>query len=339
MFQKVLIPLDGSEIAEGILPYAIQLARGLGMQAVVMSVVDPDDLDFPDPVARGGTWLENTGDMSGAVILRRPPQPQEGPSYPHERGGLYNTQVIEGVQVQVARRLEQVAQRLAAEGVQARAIAAVGKPAEEIIRLADQEGCDLIAMSTHGRNLLARGILGSVTHKVVHASHLPVLTITPDRARRYWQPGTRIARVMVPLDGSALAESVLPYVEFLAQKLSLEVVLVRAVRVRPPDWASYVPDSTEARIESEATEYLKGIASSLRSKGLQVRWELLRGTPARALIEHARLMSADMIAMTTHGRSGVARWALGSVAEALVSGSGDPVLVVPARAKRQGPRG
>ncbi len=128
------------------------------------------------------------------------------------------------------RRLnEELGEPLRQQGLRVEAVAALGEPAVEIVRTASNKGCDLIAMSTHGRGRLGRAFLGSVTSKVVHSSRLPTLIINPDRAKKYGEEGGTISRIMAPLDGSDLAETSLPYVTELARKFSLEVDLVQVV--------------------------------------------------------------------------------------------------------------
>ncbi len=189
----------------------------------------------------------------------------------------------------------------------------------------------LVAMSTRARGVLARGVLGSVTDKVIHSSHLPVLAITPEKAEEYWRDGVTMSKIIVPLDGSPLAESVLPYVEHLAGKMSLEVILARAVHMGAIYYSNggVVPVNLEQELECEAIQYLKGVARQLGDQGLTVQWRLLRGHPGMTIVDLAQETPQNIVAVATHGRSGVTRWVLGSVAEALVRSAGDPVLVIP----------
>jgi nucleotide-binding universal stress UspA family protein len=194
-------------------------------------------------------------------------------------------------------------------------------------------------MSTHGRTAIGRGILGSVTDKVVHSASVPTLTITPERAEAYWQAGEAMSKIMVPLDGSQLAEESLPYVIKIARALSLKVIMVRVAKVGGiysayADGYPYVGSlDLEKEIEDDAIEYLKTVATRLRAAGLEVEWKLLRGNPTAAIVDLARETSQDIVALTTHGRSGFTRWILGSVAEGLIRASGDPVLVIPREEK------
>ena len=304
MFEKILVPLDGSELAEGILPFASQLAKGLDIPMVLLAVIDHDAL---------------TQSLEAFPEGERP-----SPS-----------QVSQAAETAAQKRLQEVAAGLADDDVRASSVVVNGKPAEQIVRVADQEGCDLIAMSTHARPALARAILGSVTDKVIHSSHLPTLTITPERAERYRKRGVTMSNIMVALDGSPRAETALPYAEDLARKLSLEVVLVRAAQlasVRAPFSAALLATESidvDTMLEAQVVDYLKNIAERLRAKGLKVRWTLLRGAPAWAIDELAQETPQDIIALATHGRTGLSRWKLGSVSEAVIRYSGDPVLVIP----------
>lgn len=134
-----------------------------------------------------------------------------------------------------------------------------------------------------------------------------------------------MSSIMVPLDGSPLSETALPYAEGLARKLSLEVVLVRAAHlasVRTPFSAALLATESidvDAILEAQVVDYLKNIAGRLRAKELKIRWTLLKGAPAWAIDELAREIPQDMIVLATHGRTGMSRWMLGSVSEAVMS--------------------
>lgn len=337
MFNKILVPLDGTELAVGILPYVSHLAKGLNVPVTLLSVIDPDALELPEYMRRapGATHTEYIpGGMSAEMGVAHAEESRERTGvHRHETGRPYASQLFDNAEESVRARLIEAAGRLRNDGVKAEYRIAFGKPAEKIAEVAAIEGCDLVAMSTHGRNALGRGILGSVTDKVVHIGHLPVLTITPERARDYWKEGATISKIMVPLDGSPEAESVLPYVEELAAKLSIEVMLVRVLKL--VDWTSSYAfnytamDELEAELETDAADYLKRIARRLADKGLKVEWKLLWGAPAVAIVDLARETPHDLVALATHGRSGLTRWVLGSVAEAIVRASGDPVLIIP----------
>jgi nucleotide-binding universal stress UspA family protein len=140
-------------------------------------------------------------------------------------------------------------------------------------------------------------------------------------------------RIIVPVDGSDVAEQVIPHVEALATAFGASVVLLW---VTPPvDTVGGVPVASEERwkaeYDAEATPYLTRIEAQLRASGVEPTVERANGAPAQVIVKRAQADGADLIAMTTHGRSGIRRLALGSVAEEVVRHAECPVLLVRAR--------
>lgn len=138
-------------------------------------------------------------------------------------------------------------------------------------------------------------------------------------------------RVVVALDGSPVAEAVIPFMLQIAGPLDMEVVLVRVNQPVPTmvtDGAIpfTVENPEEARIDAE--EYLKPIASELHDKGVRAETQVRRGQPAEEIVAAARETGADLIAMTTHGRSGLGRLLFGSVAESVLRESRLPVFLM-----------
>ena len=218
-----------------------------------------------------------------------------------------------------------------------------GDVSQEILKVAEDHGCDLLAMATHDRNLLERTFQSSVTHQVVRSGAFPVLAITPEKQSGLSDQPAATTRLLVLLDGSDFAESVLPYVKELGLRLPLEIVLVR--------WPTSGQESS-ARVEmdgpvteggkgegrpglqgpNEATEahrYLQSVAADLESAGLQVRWEVPEIALNSSRAEVSRLCAGGIIVLASHGRSGLSRWLEGSVAEDLLRDSGCPVLIIP----------
>jgi nucleotide-binding universal stress UspA family protein len=343
MLSKALVPLDGTELAEGILPFVTQIAKGMNMPLVLFSVVDPDAIELPGAVGRSETpdivplgqpGGVATTSMRGEGEATRDRE-RAHVSARHEGGEPHATQIFDSVRDQVKERLEAKAAELRKLGLKVEVAVEFGHAAEQIVEAAKAKECDLIAMSTHGRTMIGRGILGSVTDKVLHASLIPTLTITPDRAEAFWQENEPITRIILPLDGSPLAEEAIPYVVKLARAMSLKVILVRVNKIGGiyaayADGYPYVGSvDIEQEIENDSIEYLQSAASRLKAAGVEVEWKLLKGNPTAAIVEIAHDTSQSIIALTTHGRSGFTRWMLGSVAEGLVRASGDPVLVIP----------
>jgi nucleotide-binding universal stress UspA family protein len=213
-------------------------------------------------------------------------------------------------------------------------LAESGKPAQVIVDRAKADPNCLIAMTTHGLSGLRRWLLGSVASKVVQTAANPILLI---RSMEDQEPAPEISlkSVVVPLDGSGLAEIVLPQIIPLARKMKLEINLVR-VYDSPADtypaadiiYLDSLKQQTE-NVRREAETYLEGKVQELRAEGLErVSSTVIRGDPAEEIIELARHTPENLIAMSSHGRSGVDRWFMGSVAEKVVQHSRDPVLIV-----------
>lgn len=136
-------------------------------------------------------------------------------------------------------------------------------------------------------------------------------------------------RVVIPLDGSELAEAILPLIMQIAGPLDLEVTLLRVVQPVPPEvieGARYVAVDDIERRQKESEAYLAELAASVAASGVSVRTEVRRGTPVPEIVACARERDADLVAMTTHGRSGLGRLLFGSVAEGVLRQGDFPVF-------------
>lgn len=282
MISKILVPLDGSKLAEQVLPYARLLAEAFGAEVELLRVTDPD--------ARPPFVGQPSGDYLKMAALRCLP------------------------------------------GVSYFCVESTGSPAQTIIEASRK--ADLIAMATHGTSGLRRWLLGSVASKVAQSATLPLLLVRPleGASSSLMAP---LKTVFVPLDGSPLAEKVLPQVIPIAKKLALQVHLLR---VYAPPLSAYVaadgmivPGAVDFQnpLKEEAQSYLDAKVAELQAEGLErVVATALEGDAADEIIELALKTSDNLIAMTTHGRSGLGRWVMGSVAEKIVQHSRDPVLLV-----------
>jgi nucleotide-binding universal stress UspA family protein len=215
---------------------------------------------------------------------------------------------------------------------------AKGYPSEEILRYAEKNDINLILMATHGRSGISRWAMGSVAYKVLRASNVPVWLVRAGIPEEIIK--LPVGKILVPLDGTKLAELVLPHVERLANQWSagpVEVVLLRVCE--PPvvssDYPAHLPLSWEEHLEQEtvksklvARPYLSEVEKRLRDTGLRVSTEVQMGKAADEIIDYARRNSFSLIAMIIHGRSGISRWAYGSVAEKVMLGAYTPVFLV-----------
>jgi nucleotide-binding universal stress UspA family protein len=298
MFAKMLIPLDGSRTAEKVLPYARAMGGVLKIPVELLAVVDIGDM---------ATHMT----ASKARFLDTMVQDAERSSVEYLKG--------------VAAK---------ATGVNIKCNVEKGRPEEVIIEKAAADKNTLIAMATHGRSGLNRWMLGSVAEKVLRGCENPLLLV---RASEEINPEEKIQikSVIVPLDGSELAECALPPVVALAKAMNLEVVLFRAYSIpysvySGTDGYSAIDfEELLAGVKDEAVEYLEKKTVELKKDGVaKVSYVAKEGFSADEIIALGRATADNLIAMCSHGRSGVKRWVLGSVTETVVRHSGEPILVV-----------
>lgn len=201
---------------------------------------------------------------------------------------------------------------------------------------------DLVVMTTHARGPVARLWLGSVADQLIRELLRPVLLVRPVEAKADLTMEVRLAHFLLRLDGTPLAEQILEPAAALGELMGAEYTLLRVVRPVAP--VHYPPDGAVGgplpegilrqlrRVETEsrrqAQEYLDDVAQRLRGRLLRVRTKLVDETqPAVAVIEAAHQLAADVIAMQTHGRRGLSRLFLGSVADKVLRGAGVPLLL------------
>lgn len=309
MYQRILVPLDGSDASRA----ALDFAQHLSCEYFLLLTVEPNEQLQVSPILTGidADWKEGYAErVRGELESEAEPLRERGRN------------------VEVAVRFGDVAGQIIAAGEQA----------------------DLIVMTTHGRGAAGRLIFGSTADRVARHGTTPTLLLR--RGAHPTEPATP-GRVVVPLDGSALAEQAIPEAEKLARTLNVPIHLVRAVDLdhvvamiaeRSPDDPPGTSPSDDryepARLETErmARAYLEEQASAPWSGGLTVTTEVLKGTAAFVLLW--MLKPEDVVVMTTHGLGGYRRWAIGSVAEKLVRESPGPVLLVrDAASKGQAPEG
>jgi nucleotide-binding universal stress UspA family protein len=235
------------------------------------------------------------------------------------------------MQSERSRQLQALISRLLQEGVQAAPAVAVGRPAQEILRVAEDRGCDLIILSTSTGQAKLRSALGRVADKVFHASHIPLLLIPPQPEATPTATERPISTLILPLDGSPQAESALPYAEDLSQRLAVPMMVVRAV----PFPGAYVDEKTPPMGEVEANTYLRTIVDQLQAEGVTVHARVFGGFPVPHILDLARRTPQSLVVLTTHGRSALTRWFVGSVAEGVVRAAEVPVLVIPHQFSRQ----
>jgi nucleotide-binding universal stress UspA family protein len=209
-----------------------------------------------------------------------------------------------------------------------------GPIAQTLSEHARSVGANLIVMTTHGRGPFSRFWLGSVTDTLLRNSSIPLLVVRPKDAEapasdRDWKPRS----ILVPLDGSPLAEQALCHAAEIAKLMESSLTLFRVIEPIPvlaPDGLIPQPTildpSALDELKTQARTYLERMADQLRKDGLRVNCRIaIDDRTAQAILDEGR--EDDMIALASHARHGVARILLGSVADKLVRGATSPVLV------------
>jgi len=164
---------------------------------------------------------------------------------------------------------------------------------------------------------------------------MSVISETRDeRFRRNRRMGGMYQSILVPLDGSALAEAILPEIEKLARCMGARILLLRESRAQ--GLLGKDPTKAEIQVVRRAEEYVAEIRDRLAAKVLDAEAHVRYGAVAEEILTHSARNDVDLIAMSTHGRSGLGRWALGSVAEKIVRRSQKPVLLMRAKARPEG---
>jgi nucleotide-binding universal stress UspA family protein len=215
--------------------------------------------------------------------------------------------------------LDHTANILRERGVNAVPVLGRGVPAEEIVTFARKEEVDLIAMATAGKTGLERVFSGSIAEEVIRHAEVPVLVIRPGATEGDW------SRILVALDGSERAEEILSDVARIARDENALVDLVRVAQ--PVVAASGMGEAPLVLPGDDPLPYLRGVAGRLEAEGVRARAVGLEGRAAAGILEHAKISRAGLLCLTTHGRSGVARFFLGSVAEEILRHAPCPVLL------------
>jgi nucleotide-binding universal stress UspA family protein len=260
-----------------------------------------------------------------------------------ERAVPYDETLDRGLMKRAGDYLEGVVTRLTSvANIRASSALLEGSVADAISRHAATVAADLLVMTTQGRGPLARFWLGSVSDQLVRQAGIPILFVPPHAAAAT-DLADKLAfqRVLIPLDGSTLAERVLEPALSLGAGSPPQYTLLRVVE--PTTELSYGPaggaitgfgealktlQELDQAQSKHAYKYLDDLACSLRARSFTVNTRvILNDRPATAILDDASVHAIDLIALATHGRSGVKRLVLGSVADKVLRGADTPVLM------------
>ena len=296
MYKSVLVPLDGSGAAEIVLPYAEEIAAKFSSEIILLSVSPP------------------TAD---------------------DKERLYRS-YLEGIAENVQGRLEA---RMGKEKVKVKTEVLFGNSASEILRCADEGNVSLIAMASRGLSGHGPWLLGHVAGKVLRAAENPVLLVRAPAGKAVSRERILVKKILMPLDGSGVGEAAIPCAESLALAMDAEIVLLQVIKLSAlvasegAAMSSAMIREEEEYKRASAIAYLKGIEKNLVDKGVKTAIAVGSGSPADQIIDFAETNSIDLIAMSTHGRSGIGRWVFGSVTDKVLHSGDTAVLTV--RAKKE----
>src|SRR5262245_36229548 len=296
MVRHILVGLDGSPLAETILPYVGILAQVVGADVTLLHVVH-----IPEEVREGERYQ---------IV-----QP-----------------LIQQVDVQAQEYLDRVAKQLTNTGLKVKSEVTRGDTAAAIVHYARHKAIDFIALATHGRSGLQRWFHGSVAEKVLHTTQTPLLLIRPTEEQA--APVPQLTQIVVPVDSSPAAEAALPLAEALATSCKVPLVLMQVVETVALSFAdaggmglSNYPQVLES-LQEAVDIYVQRLAATMSSKGFSVHTETPMGTPADQIVEYVHDHPGSLVVMTSHGRTGLAGLVLGSVARRVVQHGNTPTLVV-----------
>lgn len=294
MFKKILIPLDGSERAEQILAHLGALLKAVDCEILLLGVID------------------NEGIYGAANLLKPTAQATK----------------------RAVEYLDGVVDHLRDCGLQADYLIRDGRAHQVILEVARDSAADLISIASHGHSGLDRLFFGSTAERVLRHSDVPVLLFKSHRTLGRVLPSTEppavtplaLENILVPLDGSPHAEIAMNDALELAQIDGATLHLVHVTSRRRTSMFFPPLEAFEAAPDAQL-DYLESTAERLRRSGADVRAAIMRGTPVEGLSAYLADTPIDLMVMTTHGRSGLTRMLLGSVAESILRHVHVPILL------------
>jgi len=306
MYKRILVPLDGSMLAEIALPYAKEIARHFGSEVTLIHVTTPSE------------------DIS---------------KFEHR---AYLTKITAETEQQIKKSADlPPGEKFKVKSAIIDSPGLFTHPAEQILDYADKENSSLIVMATHGITGIRRWALGSTANNVARAFKCPLLLV---RANPKLPKSVHFSNILVPLDGSIQSEAVLPYIVNLVTKIKSKVNLLGVVELlyhlypySEPVLGYYgaagmvkIPYTDEEMkpMKEVAEKYIKSVSEKLTAEGIKASYEVKIGSPGMEIIKAEEKMHPDIVAMSTHGHSGFGRFEHGSVTDKVLHAGKTPLLLV-----------
>jgi nucleotide-binding universal stress UspA family protein len=283
MFEKILVPLDGSTTAEMVIPYVIDFGWHFGARITLIRVGESEKM------------------------------------VPDYRG--YLEKIAAGIE-QTIRKTENKKQSVIEISVNP----VSGNTGDSILKAAQDKKSDLIILASRGASNQGIWPLGHIASGILRGAGCPVLLIRKKTAGTEMEKGNLIKKALVPLDGSELSEMALPFAEGIAREMRSQLVLFRAIE--PRDRPVPTGDQERDGVAPAIGRYLDNIRRSLEVKGIDAVMAIQEGRAAEEILEYAELNGINLIVMSTHGRSGIGRWAFGGNTDKVLHAGEIPVMVV-----------
>jgi len=288
MYERILVPLDGSKFAEQVFPAVVELARAFGSEVVLVEVC-----------------------------------------------GLEESEYGQACQLYIDNKAEQLRNNLEGSAASVRTVVLEGKAAEKILDYAEKSDISLIIISSHGRSGIMPWSLGGTASKMLHKVGVPLIIIRTRETSEESATVGLFSRILVPLDGSERSATVLPYVTELTRKLESEVILLQVVEpgkhVHTIGGLDYVlfEDRDMDLMKTRAQTYLDEVSSRFAGTKATVRTEVKVDDAPREIVEFATETNCSLIAMSSHGHSGIEAWIYGSVTYKILQAGKQSVMLVP----------
>lgn len=280
MYEKIVVPLDGSKLAEVALPYAEELAAKMSSEIILLSVLESAEANE------------------------------------YQKHQIYTNRIVEVTKRHAKKYLEKSGRKAIKIGTATR----VGNPAEGIVGYLSKgqegSGFNMIVMATHGRSGIGRWAVGSVADKLVRVTiRQPMMIIRAKGTRPDIREKRILKSALVPLDGSTRSEGAIPYIKEIASRLEMEITFLQVVPQTNHNYA-------------DAEFYLQSVCSKLEDEGITTKYIVGVGAAADKIIDLADELAIDVVAMSTHGRTAISFWPLGSVAQKVLLGGNTPLLLI-----------
>ncbi|MFN8381712.1 MAG: universal stress protein [Anaerolineales bacterium] len=301
MFDTILVPLDGSQLADCVLPHVVAISRSFDAEIILLRMLEKNQAGTSAQMFDLLNWQINK-----------------------TKSTLY---------------LEKIKARVQELQVRARTAVVEGLVAEGIIEYAQTQGMKLIVLSSHGRNGLTQWGISSITQKIILSAQTSLLIVRAHQYGAYSEKlstNPLYQRILVPLDGSQRAENVLPIVTQLAHFHKSQVHLVHVVKT--PEMARQMPPAPEdvhltnqviERNREEAANYLEQLRSRSYLEGIDVHTHLITSDhTAVALHQFEEQERIDIVALNAHGYSGNHQWPYGSIVNNFILYGKVPLLIV-----------